>query len=1059
MALISVTHFVGWWRHSLKVRMSVYFMLGLAAATLALSWYASQTVKEDMQQQLTEQQRSTVQVVAGSLEGLFADRFDVLNRLAGEAAPRMSGGPSLLVPWLNDQALAAGAFNRGVFLTNTSGIAVASWPESAGRLGLSYSDRDYIVVVLREGRAAIGRPVIGRPLGKPVLLMAVPVKDASGSTVGAMVGVTDLGRPNVLDSLISGHDASGVQYFLIDGAHRLIVTGTQRERAMEPLPPPGESAAWDKLLAAQFLTVPISDQGVEALASSTRIASVGWHLVVTSPYEKTLAPIDDAMRDVVYAVGLVMILGMLGVMWILQRELKPLQAATAALANAQKSGTLAWELPRTRPDEIGALIDAFNGLLRSLRESDSRLRVVDLAMRSISQGVVIADVDQRIVSVNPGFEQITGYSPDEVEGRTCRFLQGVATQSEAIAGIREALAAQRSFSGEILNYRKDGAAFWNELTISPVKDSNGKLTHFVGVVRDITERRTAHDQQRISATAFDSQEGIYVTSADTRIVRVNQAFVRITGYDELEAVGRFPQELLNSGRQTEAFYQGMWESLQRDGSWHGELWNRRKSGEVFPESITITAVKDEHGATTHYVANFIDISERKQTEAAIYQMAFHDGLTQLPNRQLLQDRLSQSILSSHRRQAKGALLFVDLDNFKLLNDTRGHQHGDQLLQQVAGRMLEAVRECDTVARLGGDEFVVLLEDLDADPLLANRAAGQVGQKLLASFERPFEIEGSPFHCTASIGVTLFGGELESSNEPLKRADLAMYQAKTAGRNTLRFFDQKIQQAMSTRAHLEELLRSALGHGEMHLHFQPLVDPDFRVVGAEALLRWSSPTEGLVPPDQFIPLAEDSGLILPIGQWVLEQACKALAAWTDDPALSALQLSINVSIRQFQQPDFAQHVRKALAAEGVNPSRLKLEITENVLADRIDELILTIKELSALGVRISLDDFGTGYSSLSYLKRLPIDELKIDRSFVRDILVDSEDAAIAEMVLAMAKTLALNVVAEGVETEEQRQFLLDKGCTTFQGYLFSRPLPADAFADWVRSSLVEQSGAA
>lgn len=368
---------------------------------------------------------------------------------------------------------------------------------------------------------------------------------------------------------------------------------------------------------------------------------------------------------------------------------------------------------------------------------------------------------------------------------------------------------------------------------------------------------------------------------------------------------------------------------------------------------------------------------------------------------------------------------------------------------MAQRLRACVREADTVARQGGDEFVILLEGLGAEPLVASREVDRVGQKLLAVFQTPFALEGGDFHCTASIGVTLFGDKSEPADEPLKRADLAMYQAKAAGRNVLRFFDPASQALVAARVALEERLRLAVGNQAFELHFQPLVARSGQIAGAEALIRWTDPQRGVVSPADFIPLAEETGLIVPIGRWVLDEAARTLAAWATVPALANLTLSVNVSTRQFQQADFIEDVLEVLTRHNVPPSRLKLELTESVLVDRFDEVIAKMDALRGHGVRFSLDDFGTGYSSLSYLKRLPIEELKIDRSFVRDVLVDANDAAIAEMVLALARTLRLGVVAEGVETEPQRRFLDDRGCAVFQGYLFSRPLPAAAFAAWVQ----------
>lgn len=439
-----------------------------------------------------------------------------------------------------------------------------------------------------------------------------------------------------------------------------------------------------------------------------------------------------------------------------------------------------------------------------------------------------------------------------------------------------------------------------------------------------------------------------------------------------------------------------------------------------------------------------DVSQRLAAEREINKLAFFDVLTQLPNRKLLQDRIQQAIVGSSRNHHAGALLFIDLDHFKNLNDTKGHEVGDQLLRQVALRLMDCVRAGDTVARLGGDEFVVLLENLDEGRDKAATEARVIGEKILAAIRPVFHLGEIEYHITASIGVALFKRDSETVDELLKRADLAMYQAKSAGRDALRFFDPQMQSLVTTRAELEAALRKAIQARQFLLHFQPQVHADGRIMGAEALVRWLHPERGLVSPAEFIPLAEDSGLILPLGQWVLEAACRQLVAWAHDPQASHLILAVNVSSRQFRHVEFVAQVLAVLKETGANPARLKLELTESLLLDDVEGTIVKMEQLKSQGVSFSLDDFGTGYSSLAYLKRLPLDQLKIDQSFVRDVLVDANDAAIARTVVALGQSLGLHVMAEGVETDGQRDFLASQGCLIYQGYLFSRPLPVEAF---------------
>ncbi|MRR09518.1 EAL domain-containing protein, partial [bacterium] len=471
------------------------------------------------------------------------------------------------------------------------------------------------------------------------------------------------------------------------------------------------------------------------------------------------------------------------------------------------------------------------------------------------------------------------------------------------------------------------------------------------------------------------------------------------------------------------------------------IWNRRKSGEIYPVWLTITAVVTPEGELTHYVAALTDISQRKAAEQEIEYLAFYDPLTRLPNRRLLMERLHQALAASARHEKRGALLFIDLDNFKVLNDTLGHDKGDILLQQVARRLSACVREGDSVARLGGDEFVLMLEDLSGDATEAATQAERIGEKIIAALNQPYRLADHDFHNTPSIGVTLFFGHQVSVDELMKYADLAMYEAKKAGRNTLRFFDPAMQASISARAALEADLHEGLRGGQFLLHYQPQVDDKGRILGVEALIRWQHPQRGLLAPAHFIALAEETGLILPLGQWVVEAACMQLVAWATRPATAHLSVAVNVSARQFRQADFVAQLLAAVDRIGANPRLLKLELTESLLLDNIEDVVAKMSALQARGIGFALDDFGTGYSSLSYLKRLPLNQLKIDQSFVRDVLNDPNDAAIARTIVALADSLGLAVIAEGVETEAQGQCLASQGCRSYQGYLFGRPMPA------------------
>lgn len=675
--------------------------------------------------------------------------------------------------------------------------------------------------------------------------------------------------------------------------------------------------------------------------------------------------------------------------------------------------------------------------------AEDKLRISDDRHRSIlataMDGFWRTDMQGHFLEVNETYCQMSGYSEQELLSMQISDIEAIESVQNTADHLRKVIV-QGEDRFESKHYRKDGSVFDVEISVQFQATEGGQ---FVVFVRDITQRNLAELNSRIATTAFESQEAILVTDANKVIVRVNDAFTKITGYSAEEAIGQTPR-LLSSGHHSPEFYEIMWASINGTGSWEGEVWNRRKNGEVYPHYLTVSSVKDASGVVMNYVATSTDISLSKAAAKEIHQLVFFDPLTGVPNRRLLLDRLTNTLVNCARKRSRGAILFIDLDHFKTLNDTLGHDIGDMLLQQVAERLKSCVREGDTVSRLGGDEFVVLLEDLSEHDLEAAAQAEGIANKILIMLNQPYSLNEARYQSSASIGVALFSHKDKSKEELLKHADIAMYQAKQAGRNTLRFFDPVMQDAINVRADMERDLRVALTNKEFQLYYQVQVDHLGQPFGAEALIRWIHPEHGLISPFHFIPLAEETGLILPIGLWVLETACAQLKAWEQHESTRKLTISVNVSAKQLHQADFVMQVQTTVRSYAINPSLLKLELTESMLADHIEKIIIAMIALQAIGVRFELDDFGTGYSSLQYLKRLPLYQLKIDQSFVRELATDPSDKAIVRTVIAMAQSLNLEVIAEGVETEEQRQLLLDKGCRHFQGYLFGRPLPITEF---------------
>ena len=582
------------------------------------------------------------------------------------------------------------------------------------------------------------------------------------------------------------------------------------------------------------------------------------------------------------------------------------------------------------------------------------------------------------------------------------------------------------------------------ITCLPVTSETGEISSVLAVILEVTERKKIELDLRIAAAAFQAQEGMMITDANRVILRVNQAFTRDTGYSPDEVIGKTPR-ILQSGRHNTEFYRDMWLKIAETDGWQGEVWEKRKDGTIYPKWLAISAVRHPNGSVTHYIGTHYDITAQKQAEERIRQLAFFDQLTGLPNRTLLQDRLSQAMVTGARTGHYGALLIIDLDNFKTLNDTHGHDKGDLLLIQAAQRLSETVRDDDTVARLGGDEFVVILIGLSTTLATAVGQAERTAEKILLKIGTPYSLNGVVHSCSASIGITMFCRQPVTAEQLMKQADLSLYRKKFEGRNGLRFFDPEMETTMRRRASLEADLRMAINDDDFVLHYQPFVTNEGRIIGCEALVRWQHSERGLISPAEFIPLAEETGLILRLGDWVLESACTQLAHWATHPDLAHLIVSVNVSAQQFREPGFVDTVFTVLKKTGACPTNLKLELTESLQVDHIDNVIEKMHALKKAGIGFSLDDFGTGYSSLAYLKKLPLDHLKIDKSFVTDILSDTNDAAIARTVVTLAESLGIGVIAEGVETEAQRDYLCSIGCHIYQGYYFSRPLSADAFA--------------
>lgn len=685
-----------------------------------------------------------------------------------------------------------------------------------------------------------------------------------------------------------------------------------------------------------------------------------------------------------------------------------------------------------------------------LHNSEERFRYT---LENSPIGMAIVSLDGKFMEVNPALSQIVDYDEQALKSLT---FQDITHPDDLAADLAN---AKQLLNGDIDSYqmekrylREDGQEVWAQLTASIVRDVKGTPLHFVAQVENITERRHAAEQLSLSAKVFEeSGECIVITDKEERIVSVNKAFSEVTGYSAAEVLGKTPR-VMSSGQQDADFYKEMWRTLNASGYWSGEIWDRRKSGEIYPKWVSISAVRDGQHQVTHYIGIFSDITERKKAEAQIEFLAYHDALTKLPNRLLARDHLEMAIAYAQRSGTKIAVLFLDLDNFKTINDSFGHATGDALLIEVARRLRDCTRETDTISRQGGDEFLVLLSNvMDADAITC------VAEKILEQLEETINIDGKEISTSLSIGVAVYPDDGKDIDTLLQLADTAMYHAKEAGRNAYRFYTEQMNIDAAAHQRIRVGLRRALERNEFVLHYQPQIDlASGAVVGAEALIRWNHPEFGLLPPGRFIPTAEESGLIVPMGDWVLQEACRQASAWRE-AGLPELVVAVNISAMQLQRGNLEQSVLGALAASGLPPAFLELELTESILIQDTERVLETVHRLKSHGLMLSIDDFGTGYSSLAYLKRFNVDKLKIDRSFVCDMIHNPNDATIVRAIIQMAKNLNLKTIAEGVEDEHLLSFLRLQYCDEAQGYYFSRPLPADEFAQYLLKNAREVSG--
>ena len=734
----------------------------------------------------------------------------------------------------------------------------------------------------------------------------------------------------------------------------------------------------------------------------------------------------------------------------LERTEIPADEQEIELRIRHRDGGLRWLSHHCRPmyDEAGKLLGR-RGANRDItlrKEIEDRRNLLSEAIRQTTQPLLLADPDNRITYCNPAFSKLFGYTPDDLTGKEIAavIVPPEATDQQRHQDIVRHANAGQNWSGEVRRLAKDGTTLPVFVNVGDIRNAAGQRLGYIASYIDLRQLREKEASLRKLAQAVEqSPESIIITDTAGNIEYVNTAFTRNAGYRPDEVLGRNPS-LLQSGKTAPRLYHAMWERLNQGQVWEGDFLNRRKDGSLYTEHAIISPIRDPDGRVTHYVAVQQDITEQKQQEEQIHRLAFFDPLTELPNRAWLLERLTQLLAIHHREPHRNALLLLNIDNFKTINDAGGPTLGDALLKAMGERLTRLVYPADRVARLSGDEFGILLTNLSQDPKTAAHQALHAGEKVMGGLREPFLLEDQTLSLTAGIGITLMPEHAhDSALDVIRRCDTALHHAKGRGTAQITFFDASLEMVARQRFDVEQELRRALANDELRVYLQSQVTAGGTIVGAEALVRWQHPEQGIIPPGKFIPVAEDSDLIIRIGEHVLTVVCRMLAQ--PDMACRPLRVSVNISTRHFRQPDFVTWIQQVLADTGADPSRLTLEITESLVIDNLADIAAKMAELSLMGIHFSMDDFGTGYSSLAYLKRLPIHELKIDKTFVQDAPTDPSDAALVEIILSVASHLHLKIVAEGVETPEQADFLNRRGQVIHQGYLFGMPLPLE---EWV-----------
>jgi len=1035
-------------------------LLVLSIGALVLSMvlpgvYINQALRDDVFALVGEQQRAVTALVANEINHELQDRLDVLALEAKRISPALMGDPLALQDFIKQRPLFLSHFSGGVWVFRADASLLTKAALGAGPMDSVFEDRQTLSETLSQARPGVGRPMGGVSSPTPTFAMLTPIRDGSEQVIGALAGVTLLDGHSFLNQIIeSGYGKNGT-FLLVEPRSRQLVTATEQRRSMELLPVIGVNALIDRFVAGyQGSGLHFNAQGRQMLASAKAIPAATWYVSASLSTDQIEATLEGLKTRRIGSVALGLSVAALLLWLMLRQQLAPMTQAVEVLRRMGDQGYQTSALPVARNDEVGQLIGGLNRFLEIVRQQQDDLRNSEFrwkfAIEGAGDGVWDRNLQTGEESYSRRWKEMLGYAEDEILPSHQEWVSRLHPDDRpAVLASDADYIAGKAASYEV-EYRlrcKDGSYKWilsRGMIVS--RDPSGNPLRTIGTHTDITQRKKSEETVRLAAKVFKhALEGIMITALDGSIIEVNDAFTEITGYSRDEALGQNPR-LLKSGRQSPEHYAQMWRDLAQRGVWVGENWNRRKNGEIYAQTQKVSTVRDEQGKALHYVSLFSDITAAKNHEQQLEHIARYDSLTKLPNRALLGERLAQALVQTQRRGQHLAVVFIDLDGFKAVNDTHGHEAGDHLLITLAERMKGALRDGDILARLGGDEFVAVLIDLadvdDSAPML---------NRLLAAAAQPVHLGQARLQVSASLGVTFYPQVQELEPDQLMRqADQAMYQAKQSGKNRFHVFDAEQDRNVRARHESMQSIERALSEGEFVLQYQPKVNlRTGAVIGVEALIRWPHPQKGLVPPADFLPMIEDHPLAVTLGHWVIQSALAQMEHW--QAVGLNIAVSVNIGRRHLMQAGFVDELREALAAHpGLQPNCLELELLETNAINDLERVSQLIQECRSIGVECALDDFGNGYSSLTGLKKLAVKYLKIEQNFIRDMLDSSDSLLILIGVLKLASAFDLKVIAEGVETAQHGSMLLELGCELAQGYGIAHPMPPDELPGWVKN---------